>query len=90
MEDVSVYFGLGGAVIVAALVQVVKQTIGLTDEKWTRFIPITSIVLGIGWNALIASMAASPATWQMVVFLGLFSGLAASGLYSGSKATMRK
>ena len=66
--------------LVLAVTEVVKRTVGLNK----RYIPIVSIVVGMllfgvldGFNAVSA-------------FAGLISGLTASGLYSGVKATAGK
>ena len=47
----------------------------------SRFAPAASIVIGIGLVALIGG------AWQAVLAQGIIVGLAASGLWSGSKAT---
>ncbi len=58
------------------LVQVIKG-VGLPS----RFAPLASIVIGAGLVAL------TGVAWQAVVAQGILVGLAASGLWSGSKAS---
>ncbi len=89
LTNISIYLGLGGAAIVTALIQVVKLALAMTDDKWTRFAPLMAILLGIAWNALLSTITeVIPATWNVIVFLGIFTGLAAIGLYSS--ATVNK
>lgn len=85
-EDLNLFVGLGGAAIVAALVQVVKAVTAMSDDPWCRWNPLVAIVFGIGWNALIGSLLVPPMVWQIVILQGLLTGLGASGLYSGVKA----
>jgi len=63
--------------VVIGLVQVVKQ-VGLP----TKFAPLASIVLGFGLVAL------TSVTWPVAIVQGIIVGLAASGLWSGSKSTL--
>lgn len=79
--------GLAGAGIVLALVEVLRRTVGeriITD----RFTPALSIAIAIGWNSALRLDAAGveETTWFGTVLLGVLTGLAASGLYSGGKA----
>lgn len=84
------YAGLGGALLVAGLVQVVKVALALSDTVWKRFMPLIALVLGVGWNALVASQADDiPMSWNVII-LGIFAGLSAAGLYSGQKAVRGK
>ncbi len=88
MEELSAYFGLGGAAVVFALVEALKRLLALEDTIWMRVVPSASIVLGIGWTALIATTGAvGSQSIPIIVVMGTLSGLAASGLFSGSKAT---
>jgi hypothetical protein len=64
--------------VILGLVQVVKQ-VGLPS----RFAPLASIAIGIGLVAL------TGVAWQAFVVQGIIAGLAASGLWSGSKATIQ-
>jgi len=64
--------------VTVGLVAVAKN-IGL-DGKYA---PLASLVVGIGLVAL------SAAAWQVVVAQGIIVGLAASGLWSGTKATVQ-
>jgi len=63
--------------VVIGLVQVVKQ-IGLP----TKFAPLASIVFGLGLVTL------TSVTWPVAIVQGIIVGLAASGLWSGSKTTL--
>jgi hypothetical protein len=63
--------------VVVGLVQVVK-TMGLP----VRFAPLTSIVLGMGIEALVGGTVAH------TVIVGAIVGLSAAGLYSGTKTTV--
>ena len=64
--------------VILGLVRVVKQ-VGLPS----RFVPLASIAIGIGLVAL------TGVAWQAFVVQGIIAGLAASGLWSGSKATIQ-
>lgn len=64
--------------IVVGLVSVVKG-IGLPS----KYAPVLSIAFGIGLVAL------TGVAWQAFVIQGIIAGLAASGLYSGAKATIQ-
>lgn len=65
--------------IIMAIVTALK-TSGM-DSKWS---PLTSIGLGI-----LILVTVSDSDIMMRVFEGLVAGLTASGLYSGTKATLR-
>lgn len=87
LHQVAIYLGLGGAAVVAALIELVKRTLGLTDSQWMRVVPGLALVLGMAWNALVASLTDEvPLVWNIIVFLGILTGLAAIGLYSGQRA----
>ena len=62
--------------VILGLVQVAKQ-VGLPS----KFAPLVSIALGVGLVAL------TGASWQADIVQGIIAGLAASGLWSSSKAT---
>lgn len=84
-DDIKLLMGAGGIPLVVALTQVVKPFI--PDDK---FYPIVSIVWGILLNIAlvfaIPSDAASTVNPYLVsVILGVSTGLAGSGLYSGVK-----
>lgn len=63
--------------LVLGLVEVIKR-IGLP----TRWVPIASIVLSIG-GLFLAGVA-----WQPAIMSGIFVGLSACGLWSGTKTTV--
>ena len=80
--------GLAGAGVVLALVEVLRRTIGERIIK-DRFTPILSIGMGIGLNSLIkldTAVGVEETTWLGTILLGVLTGLAASGIYSGGKA----
>jgi hypothetical protein len=87
--DLTAYVGLSGATIVVILVQLVKNASGMTEEMQIKYLPFVSILMGIAWNALILlGMAQFPRTssgFATMIVIGLLTGLAASGLYSGVK-----
>ena len=64
--------------IIVGLVQVVKG-VGIPS----KYAPLVSIAFGIGLVAL------TGVVWQAFVVQGIIAGLAASGLYSGGKATLK-
>ncbi len=51
----------------------------------SRFAPIVSIAVGILLVTLVPEL-----TWQATIAQGIIVGLAASGLWSGGKATINK
>jgi len=65
--------------VITGLVQVTKG-LGVTS----KYAPLASIFLGIGLVAL------TGVTWQVFIVQGIIAGLAASGLFSGAKATFAK
>lgn len=62
--------------IAIGLVEVLKKSRLLADI----YAPFASLFVGVGLVAL------SGATWQATIAQGLIIGLAASGLYSGTKS----
>ena len=82
--------GLAGAGVVLALVEVLRRTVGERIIK-DRFTPVLAIGIGIGLNALIkldSAVGVEETTWVGTVLLGILTGLAASGIYSGGKSVM--
>jgi 4-amino-4-deoxy-L-arabinose transferase-like glycosyltransferase len=79
--------GLAGAGIVLALVEVLRRTVG-EDIIKDRFTPGLAILIAIGWNSLVKldAVPTEETTWLGTVLLGILTGLAASGLYSGGRA----
>lgn len=69
----------GAAILVTALIQVIKTTFAWDDTRTKRFGPLTAILLGI----LIAAPAALyvGADPVQAAVNGLFAGLAAMGIY---------
>ena len=80
---------LGGAGATLGLVEVVKRLAKMPAELEGRVAPVLAILIGCGWNWLLLSyLRADDARAVTVILYGLLSGLAASGLWSGSKATI--
>lgn len=73
-------FELVGAVVVAGVVQAIKQAIDLPS----KFAPLLSIAIGVLAGLVWASTGDATATVGGIS--GLIAGLTASGLYSGQKA----
>lgn len=74
--------GLAGAPVVMALVAVLRQAITIPD----RYTPLLALALGIVWNVGLRAADMTESTYAVAAVLGILSGLAASGLYSGGKA----
>jgi len=88
LSNASLYLGLGGALIVAGLIEAVKRMLGLADTLWTRVLPAVALVLGFVWNVLVWTVWEDiPINWPSVIFLGVFTGLSAIGLYTGQRDT---
>ena len=84
--------GLAGAGVVLALVEVLRRTVGKNIIA-DRFTPILSIAFGIGLNAVIkldSAIDVEETTWLGTILLGIMTGLAASGIYSGGKSVMER
>jgi Na+/phosphate symporter len=68
------------------VVAIVPVTIGLVQVVKSffadRYVPLLAIVIGIALTALTMQ------SWQATVAQGIIAGLAASGLYSGARATV--
>jgi len=62
--------------VALGLVQVIKAL-----KLPSKFAPLASLVIGIGLIALLPELS-----WQATIAQGLIVGLAASGLWSGSKS----
>lgn len=80
-------FGVSAVALVMALVQMLKGA-GLS----ARWAPLASIGLGLllsGGNALAQILPWFGQAWQVAI-MGLVVGLAASGVYSGTKALRGK
>lgn len=84
--EIEALIGLAGAGVVMALVAAIRQAVAIPD----RFTPLLAIAMGIAWNAgLKAAEATDDIAWGAIVMLGILSGLAASGLWTGGKAVTR-
>lgn len=80
--------GLAGAGIVLGLVSALKQALAIPG----RMTPLIAIVIGMGWNVGVQQAGvqdvAEDSSIGAAVVLGILSGLAASGLYSGGRAVL--
>lgn len=85
LANVGLYLGQGaGAAVTLGLVEVCKR--GLPSLAWDRLSAPLALLVGCAWNALVLAqlgLALSPIT---VVFLGIITGLSASGFYSQAKS----
>jgi len=61
--------------VITAIVQVLKPVLP------TRFEPLVSLLFGVIWN--VGFTVGTDEFGRATVFLGIVTGLAASGLYSG-------
>ena len=77
-----VLIGLPAAAVVAALVEVVKRTANL-DTRWA---PLVSLAFGVLLACLARLDDPTVGTWFQTAMMGIMAGLAASGLYSGTRA----
>jgi hypothetical protein len=77
--DIELLVGLAAAPIIAALLQIIKPF--LTDSRWW---PLAAIILGVVWNVA-ANVETGELAWGTTVLVGIITGLAASGVYSGVK-----
>lgn len=78
------WWGLNGIPFIIALVEVIKRTFRLNK----RYIPILSVILGVGFNVALAPSMQTDLLPAILV--GIMAGLAACGMYSGIKASWGK
>lgn len=83
--ELSTLIGLGGVPVVIALVQAVKPFVG--DDRWW---PLLAVGFGVAWNvgAALALGARDGGVLGQAALIGVVIGLAAAGLYSGSRTMM--
>lgn len=81
--DVMQFWGLAGVPVIAGVVQALK---GYIPDK--RAWPILSLVFGVALNAGIAVNTGG--NMVLGVLLGIVSGLAACGIWSGPKNALGK
>ena len=84
--EIEALTGLAGAGFVLALVAAFRQAFVLPD----RFTPLLSIGIGIAWNLGLRAADVTTQGWGAAAVLGVMSGLAASGLWSGGKSVLGK
>lgn len=82
--DTEILFGLAGAPIVTALVQAFLQAVAIPK----RFVPLLSVAFGVSWNIAVVATGLASANYGEAAIIGVLTGLAASGLYSGTKAVL--
>lgn len=86
MSDL-VVFGIPGAAIIVALIELAKRY-GM-DTKWA---PLLAIALGVALAVIVQLSAVNPqiALWAQLILGGILTGLAAVGGYSGVKNTVNR
>lgn len=88
MDSFSALLAIVGIVapITIGVVEVLKRATHLAE----RFAPLAAIISGVALAYLVvaAGVVVAPLTPPGIVLCGLLSGLVASGLYSGVKATV--
>ncbi len=77
MED---WAGLAGVPLIVALVEAVKRTFPELEARWW---PVLALAWGVALNLGLA--AALGRDWRTALVLGVVAGLAAAGLYSGTR-----
>lgn len=85
--------GLGGAGAVLALVSAIRQAVDFTIGSVRiylpdRLTPIMAIGMGVGWNVGLKAADVADSTYAFAAIIGVLTGLAATGLFSGSKAVV--
>lgn len=86
--DITMLIGIGGVPIVVGLVEVMKKFV--TDD---RFWPLFAIAYGILWNTIAALATKSihdQSDLANAILVGVVIGLAAAGLYSGSRTMLSR
>lgn len=84
MDVSSVIVGTGAAPAITALISIILKPIPRFDnDRWS---PLASLILGIAWNVGAVGVGLSDYSYGVAVFVGIMTGLAASGLYSGGKS----
>lgn len=82
MIDLRELAGLSGVVVVIGLVMATERALQL-QKRW---LPVAAIIWGIAWNLLLAQILGTP--YGSAVAWGVITGLAAVGLFSGTRATL--
>ena len=86
MDDLTIYIGLGSVPLTTGLTEVVKRLAGLSPETQDRVVPFISVLIGIGVNYLVSTQLVSSPSIPAIIVFGLISGLASSGLWSGTRS----
>ena len=75
-------------ILIMALVEVIKSVFGLEES---RYVPLVAIGLGVLFAGGIQLSAIFPVfgEWYVAIVAGAVVGLAAIGLYSGGKHTLK-
>lgn len=75
-------YGISGAGLIVALVELLKRSIGL-PSRWAGLV---AVGFGLLFAALLKLDAPGAGTWLQVMLTGLMAGLSAAGVYSTGKA----
>jgi len=84
MTDLKELVGLLGIPVIIALVKATEMVLQL-ERRW---LPMVAIVWGIALNLGLAYILATP--YAAAVVWGVIAGLSAVGLFSGTRATLRR
>jgi hypothetical protein len=76
-------WGLGGAPVVVALVELVKRTVPSLEARWY---PLVALACGVALNLALAYLLGN--RYDVAVLIGVLASLIASGLWSGTKAAV--
>lgn len=80
-------FTSGAIGLVIGLTEAIKRAVAL-EERWA---PLLAVIIGVGLAFLgsAAGLVLPKPVGALAAWYGIVAGLAAAGLYSGFKATMR-
>lgn len=82
--DLKEFAGLAGAPLVVALTALIKTAWPELPDRWW---PILSVVWGIALNEALAYLLGT--RYDVAALVGVVTGLAASGLYSGGRTMVK-
>lgn len=80
-----VIYGLPIAAVIVGLVELAKG-----QNMPSRYAPVVAVGLGLLFATLARLDDPTIGTWLQVELFGLITGLSASGLYSGARATLER
>lgn len=84
MDVSSVVVGLGAAPAITALVSILLKPIPKFNND--TYSPLAALLMGVVWNVAAVGVGISDYSYGVAAFVGVMTGLAASGLYSGGKS----